>query len=280
MNRKDNGIRKYATTTLFGMLTSLMVMAQIVNRFDASSIFVGGFARVQSGKKSYYIDTAGNRVFDEIIRFGHLFEIGGGSIFRSDNAGPNPIEGVIVRSGDKIGALHPSSGRWILPCIYDDISPTELRHVWMVESDGREWFFSEKGIHNDMPFDDFGYTGYDFFGVKQEGKWGVYHPQTQTLRIPCSYEDLYFFMGDNDNPSYFYAARDGKWGIVDSLNNVVLPFDYELDKEEVATSFWTTALSKDGKRRLIHVKSGRESKWADLLADEANAISVSPTGFI
>ncbi len=280
MNRKDNGIRKYATTTLFGMLTSLMVMAQIVNRFDASSIFVGGFARVQSGEESYYVDKNGNRVFDEIIRFGHLFEIGGGSIFRSDNAGPNPIEGVIVRSGDKIGALHPSSGRWILPCIYDDISPTELRHVWMVESDGREWFFSEKGIHNDMPFDDFGYTGYDFFGVKQEGKWGVYHPQTQTLRIPCSYEDLYFFMGDNDNPSYFYAARDGKWGIVDSLNNVVLPFDYELDKEEVATSFWTTALSKDGKRRLIHVKSGRESKWTDLLADEANAISVSPTGFI
>ncbi len=115
--------------------------------------------------------------------------------------------------------LTNNQGEILIPCKYDNI----------------EKFFSVKtnfAIINEN----------EFFRVHNFNKVGVYQIGKSEI-IPCKYDDVSFFKFQNIFSNFFYSNTDyslfhpqydffeakvkDKWGIVDSLFNIVIPFEYQ-----------------------------------------------------
>lgn len=79
---------------------------------------------------------------------------------------------------------------------------------------------------------------YDFIPLKQQGKWAVWRKQNGELRqiTPSQYDG--FKMGNTwssrrlekhnpDDIRYFQAALNGKWGVIDTKGNWIVPAKYD-----------------------------------------------------
>ncbi|MDO4441392.1 MAG: WG repeat-containing protein [Moraxella sp.] len=71
-------------------------------------------------------------------------------------------------------------------------------------------------------FDEFKRTYPDeYLMVKRDGKWGVIDSRRQKI-IPFEYDDI-----DNITEELFPVAKNDKWGVVDKQNKVVVDFEYD-----------------------------------------------------
>lgn len=72
------------------------------------------------------------------------------------------------------------------------------------------------------------------FCVKQSGKWGILNGDNPQKQIAAPVYDSLIYDFGNHSPridAYFFAQRQGKWGIIDLSANVLLPLQYDkLDK--------------------------------------------------
>jgi len=103
-------------------------------------------------------------------------------------------------------------------------------------------------------------TAQKFIAFKNDqGKWGYKEEKTGVVKITPQYEEARGFVGLMDWYSYAAVRKNGKWGIIDKQEKVVLDFVH--DKISDYTNSNTLFFSKDG----FIVK--RDNKWCFALPE-------------
>lgn len=131
---------------------------------------------------------------------------------------------LIVEKNGKAGVID-TTGKLLLPCQYDycDFLSDNLFCVY------NEYNNTHGGINLQgdtvIPFD---YTrisniggGKNFILVRQNDKYGFVNSNGKVI-VPCQYEDFNYCWNGKVS-----LKKDGKWGVLDTLGNVVLPFIYD-----------------------------------------------------
>lgn len=95
--------------------------------------------------------------------------------------------------------------------------------------------------------------GYSDFLIHKEGKVGlslisgsVIHPEYEDFNF--TYDGHEFFFA-----SYYPAKRDGKWGIIDTEENILLPFEYDM-VFRCPNHRRYYIVTKDGKSGIVNTK--------------------------
>ncbi len=213
----------------------------VAERFDTN-----GLARVEVNGRAFYIDTLGNRVFDAYADPNQP---------SAWDASDRPDRFIVLKDG--LSGMRSTAGEWIMKPQYQQIEAV-LADCWKVTKDGKQTFLGASG--EQLPyFDEVGYLDGRYFDVKTEGKWGVYDRERQQLAIPAVYDGFDYCGGCGRKSDYLYAQQNGKWGIVDFQNNVLVPFLYEHSHwNGMRSDVWVRSFSKEGKSVVVHIPTGRE----------------------
>lgn len=107
-------------------------------------------------------------------------------------------------------------------------------------------------------------VGSNIWRTSKSGKYGYVRLNTTssiTILIPCIYESL----GDYSTDTYIHATLKGKKGIIDSKNNIIIPFEYSTISDLCHTSNGSSIVwvEKDGKHG-IYGYDGKELQPCDI----------------
>jgi hypothetical protein len=222
------------------------------------SVFHNGFARIEAQEKSWYIDTTGKKVFDQIMAMYHPVtttpaDDGGHSLMAT-----NEQETMLLVSSNGKTGLVAGNGKWLLPPEYDTI---ELKWKTYLElrQQGKMTYADTYGkLLLPMQFEDAGILDDEHFDVKTGGKWGIYSTRENRLLIPAVYESFDYCGGCGRKGDYLFAQKNGKWGIIDFDNNILMPFEYEHEHAFMRSDNWVQCLKKQGQEVTINLKTKKE----------------------
>lgn len=118
-------------------------------------------------------------------------------------------------------------GKIITPAIYDGVDGRALNlgeHHLVVEKNGRKGIIGTDGKQvGEIKYDYVSVFARPMYEVRLDGKCGFVNKQGKEA-IPCIYDSYV----TTDDISEWYCMRKGdKYGMVDNLNNVIIPFEYE-----------------------------------------------------
>ncbi|MFT5818865.1 MAG: hypothetical protein ACI8ZM_000086 [Crocinitomix sp.] len=149
----------------------------------------------------------------------------------------------VVSSGDFVG-LYNIDGQVLLPTVYDRIYHTVNRrsNIMIVEKDqdlgiieieGKQHLMGElrtiRYIQNseklNSPYTPNRFKLYLSVQGKND-KWGVFEEYNSALKIPLIYDAIVQKL-DLPTATYFIVQKDKKMGVVNSSNDILIPFDYE-----------------------------------------------------
>ena len=205
-----------------------------------------------SDKQQFYIDTNGQIAFNHILK--------GGFLSRSEWEMPDDSTVlpqhyfILVEKQKKLGIL-TSDGHWLLHPIYDDID-TRDPMGWIVKKDGYLSIYTTKGFALPFQFEQVWQMDSNYYNVVQHGKWGVYSKKDKKLVIPCLYQDMDYCYGCSYKGDYVFAQKDGKWGIVDIHNKVLIPFKYEHQHSNMTSGNMVYALYHNETPLRINLNTG------------------------
>jgi hypothetical protein len=213
---------------------------------NSASSFAFGFARVVTGAKTYFIDTAGNYAFDKMFPVeDHTGALGSFSQVLIQNR---------ITHKNKWGII--KDGQWILQPVYDSID-TRF-NVWKLLKNGkRTWCDTTGKLLVPLRFSDMGYLDGNFFDVRQNGKWGIYNARTDSVIIPFQYDGFDYCGGCGLSSDYVLARKNGKWGVVGFDNKIRIPFEYDHQHFRMRSDEWVLSLQRKGKQVLINMKTGK-----------------------
>ena len=129
-----------------------------------------------------------------------------------------------VRKDGKYGLIN-ADGEFVIPCIYDELR--RLKNIqYAVVRINDKWGAVDlqnniliEFIYEDA-FDDID----NYVVVVQNGKMGCVGVLDKIgVNIPCKYN----MMGHFNEKGYTAASQDGKWGVIDVNDNVLVPFIYD-----------------------------------------------------
>lgn len=226
----------------------------IANRFTA------GFAAVTINGEAFYIDTLGARAFDIIDErdarmLGNEYSIGEYRLNQSQYPENMPKPVVKVLKDGHTGLLNPM-GEWLLPAVYTDVD-LRFPDVWKIKQQEQESFYGKSGLL--VPFfDEVGYLDGVHFDVRQGEKWGIYSRTAAKMVVPVHYEKFDYCGGCDRRPTYAYAQKDGKWGIIDFQGKVLVDFEYDHEHWGMRSDEWVQSFTKDGRVLLVHIPTRKE----------------------
>lgn len=147
-----------------------------------------------------------------------------------DSVGYMNSEGrVIVSKQNKYGVVD-ASGKIFLPCDYDSIKFDSNVGYYEVTKNGIKTFFSKTGdIIKIKEYDQEGVNvGFYYYNVCKNGLWGIAYDCGIEV-IPCAYSCPLgrIGLGFEDHDQLLPACLNGKWGFVDLLGAIRIPFLYE-----------------------------------------------------
>ncbi|RBL89556.1 WG repeat-containing protein [Chitinophaga flava] len=239
---------KPAISILCGLLlTGNMLLAQ------QGSVFVNGFARIATKDKNWYIDTTGARAFDKIIETFHPVD----SItdqrngYLSVNENENRLM-MIVSSNHKMGVVN-DQGKWVLKPLYDKIEVKWKTHLALYQQGKMTYADTWGKLLLPMMFEDAGVLDDDRFDVKQQGKWGVYSVSQKKLVIPAIYDAIDFCGGCGSKSAYVYAQKNGKWGVVGSGHEILVPFEFQHSHYMMRSDEWVCSFQQKGKEVVVNI---------------------------
>jgi len=208
--------------------------------------FTDGFAQVENDTNTWFIDTAGNHAFDEILPMEGL--IGAYSRFNRvlvHNKLSHKSQWGIIKNG-----------QWILQPVYDSID-TRFTEWKLLQNGKRTWCDTTGKLLAPLRFSEMGYLDGNFFDVRQKGKWGIYDARTDSLVIPIQYDGFDYCGGCGLASDYVLASKNGKWGVIGFDNKVRVPFEYEHEHFYMRSDEWVQSLQRKGKQVLINMKTGK-----------------------
>lgn len=136
------------------------------------------------------------------------------------------------RSGGGFGYLD-STGKEIIPCIYDDIAHAELIYDHDIEYDfvndfmlvsrNNLWGYVDRnGTEVILPtFEEAMNFSENMAAVKQDGKWGYINQQGEFVIAPIFEEAMEF------SNTMAAVKKDGKWGYINQQGVILIPLCYE-----------------------------------------------------
>lgn len=138
----------------------------------------------------------------------------------------------------KMGYIDPSTGKFIIPPIYDFCRPFGPNGTAVVFENGKAGFVDLKGSLVIKPqFDDAQNFNEDGIAiVRRVGRTDNYDGHNPTndhfaaidptgkLILPYVFREL----NDKSFPGTLIGRQDGKWGIVSSKGKVILPFEFDM----------------------------------------------------
>lgn len=233
-----------------------MLMASNPKAYDAVSVFQGGLARVEQAGKTFYINTQGERLFDHQLDTVLTAQQRG--CYQLNSFDEGVIAHYLVARDQKMGLVDPHTGQWLIEADYDYL---EKRPCQILKSykDGLVGLFSFEGKELvPTKYQDVRSFGFqNFFAVQQKGQWGVYEGGSRDLVIPTKFDQISYCGGCGSKPEYFYAKKDGHWGLVGFDGQLRLPFEYEFPQHRfMRGDQWVVNLQRDGQELLIHLGTG------------------------
>lgn len=243
---------------------------QTAKVYDEGSCFYCGYACVKKGDHYLYIDSTGKEVFDTILN-GQLSSLRQRYDTSSDEGTESesrlPDDYLMIAKQGKLGIL-TMDGKMLLPPVYDSIDFRPGTSWKLKKGDKKSIFTAKAGIMLPFKFDEVWNMDGTYYNVVQGGKWGVYNRTTDKLVIPCIYEDMDYCYGCEAKGDYVFAKKNGKWGVVDLQNKVLLDFDYDHQHMQMRSDEWVFCLLKDGVPRSINLKTGENRPVSNARAPE------------
>ena len=222
------------------------------------SVFVNGLARVEEGGKSWYINTKGEKAFDEPIAVYHPADALAGNDEGHSIVYTNEKEQLmLVRRGNKMG-LVSDQGAWLLPPEYDTINLQWKTYLWLKKDDKVTFADTRGKLLLPLQFEDVGILDDDHFDVKTNGKWGIFSVRENKLVIPAIYEGFDYCGGCGRKGDYVFAQKDGKWGVVDFTNKTLSPFEYEHEHMFMRSDNWILSFKKAGREVVLNLAANKE----------------------
>lgn len=220
--------------------------------------FRNGFAKIIDKDNTYYIDTLGNSLIlaeETSIEFNDTYAIE--DYKRELAAHPQLFPKTVLKylKDKKMGIISPK-GDVLLEAEYDDID-IQFRDFWKIKRDGKvSLLFVDK---TQLPFfDEIGYLDGDYFDVKQHGKWYLFSRSHNKIMTKNGYDGFDYCGGCGHRQSYLYAQKDGKWGVIDWNEHILIPFEYEHHHMGMRSDNWISSFSKGGKSLVIHIPTKKE----------------------
>ena len=226
--------------------------------YSKSSVFERGFAHVENDSTNFYIDTTGQRIFDTIIDEYHpidsIIPTGAGYV----SLRKNQDRLLKIVSNKNSYGLVDDKGKEIIPIIYDLIQFHYKRYLSLYRK--QKMTFADSWGNQLLPlkFEEVRFLTNRYFDVSEENKWGVYDSKTDKLIIPIAYDDIDYCGGCGHKSSYIYAKKNGKWGIIDFNNNILIPFKYDHAHSNMRSDQWVASFKKEGNNLIINIPSTKE----------------------
>jgi hypothetical protein len=128
---------------------------------------------------------------------------------------------MIAQKGNQMGIID-QNGKTVLDFKYDKIQGTWGYSELLVTQQGKQGILDKQGkVIIPTEYDSLKKDYRDFIHVKKDNKWGFY--AHNCMLAPCEYD----FIGYFDYYNRAIAKKNGKYGVIDSLNKVVLDFKYD-----------------------------------------------------
>lgn len=145
----------------------------------------------------------------------------------------------VVQNNGKYGVVN-AMGKQVVDCIYDNIAIQDrnttalyYNNQVLIKKDGKCGLANENGIIiAPVIYDKLTpYLG-KYYLVTINSEIGMLDAKTGKQIIPCTYTKLSFFeegisIYEGDRSPYLFALKDGRWGLIDTLNLIKLPFIYD-----------------------------------------------------
>lgn len=247
----------FVVTLCFASLAEAQINSSLYDE-DRMAPFRNGFAKIIDKGHVYYINVQGEK-----IELAEITPVGFNDAYSMQDyeleikAEPDFLPKTVLKylKNGKMGVISPK-GDILLEAGYDDID-TEFRQFWKIKQNGKvALMFPDKTF---LPyFDDIGYLDGEYFDVKQNGKWYLYSKSQNKITTSKGYDGFDYCGGCGSGSSYLYAQQNGKWGVMDWNETILVPFNYEHSHYNMRSDNWVSSFSKSGQPLIIHIPSKRE----------------------
>jgi hypothetical protein len=226
--------------------------------YDKASPFVDSFARVEKDSSSFYINEKGGHAFDRIIHSFHPLDSVTATRPGYVKLHRNKAKRMrIVVKNQKYGMVN-EQGAWVFKPTYDSLSYAFKRYI-EVHKEGKMTYADSWGkLLVPLKFQDVGILDGERYDVERNGKWGVYDTSHDKMVIPFEYDKFDYCGGCGSGSDYVYAKKDGKWGVVNFNNQVLVPFKYEHQHVNMRSDDWVTAFQKNGANVVVNIPLQKE----------------------
>lgn len=254
----------FAATLCFSHPAAAQISSSYVEE-DRMAPFRNGFAKITDKGRVYYINVHGEKIDlaeTTPVSFNDAYSVQDYQREIKEEADFLPKSVLKYLKNGKIGIISPK-GDLLLAADYDDID-IEFRQFWKVKRNGKvSLFLADKTF---LPyFDDIGYLDGEYFDVKQNGKWYLYSKLQNKVTTSQGYDAFDYCGGCGNGSTYVYAQQNGKWGVMDWSEKVLVPFKYEHAHWNMRSDNWVASFSKNGQPLIIHIPSKREFVDAKIL---------------
>lgn len=220
--------------------------------------FQNGWAYVSEKDGDYYINAEGGQIRtigSRSASLGNRFAIEEyeQQVEEHPNALPSRVIG-FEKDGLR-GIINPK-GEVLVPATYSRID-TEYRQFWTLFKQDKKAHYLPDGTATAF-FDDIGYLDGAYFDVKTGDDWHIYHHPSGRVITKAAYEGFDYCGGCGSPARYVYAKKDGKWGVIDWDENVLVPFEYDHEHQRMRNDNWLASFSKNGRPVIVHIPTKRE----------------------
>lgn len=220
-------------------------------------VFKNGWARVEQGNDVFFINTEGEKFRfqnpnDVTIGSYHAIEYEKGL---EENPGLLPRNVILMERNGLRGILNPK-GEVVIPAEYTHID-MQYSTFWTLYKNDKKSIYLPGGTV--LPFfDDLGYLDGEHFDVKQDGGWHIYRKSDGRIITKNVYEAFDYCGGCGSAAPYLYAKKNGKWGVIDWEENVLVPFEYDHEHRSMRSDNWVASFSKNGQQVIVHIPTQQE----------------------
>ena len=130
----------------------------------------------------------------------------------------------VVREDGKYGLMNANE-EFLIPCIYESLNWSDAIQCAEVRLNGKCGVVDKHGKYLIEPIYDKVYVDRNsYVGVLLDGKWGcIGIRDNEGVSIPCMYDAMGLF----DKDGHAVVNIDGKYGAIDTDNNIVVPQEYD-----------------------------------------------------